>query len=82
MDALLLVIEHLVSNSELVIGIASKSSNLVPRLREEGKSGLVPIAFANYPKKTWGSEYDRTFSVFASSIHPSTTPYHQTKKAK
>ena len=47
--------------------------SLVPRPREEGeKSSLVPIAraCANYPKKTWGSEYDRIFSVFISSILP------------
>ena len=48
------------------IGLAS-----YPGRKGEGeKSGLVPIACtcAKYPNRTWGSEYDRIFSAFPTSI--------------
>ena len=52
-------------------GGGGANNSLVPRPRRGGgKSGLVPIACAcaKYPNKTWGSEYDRIFSAFPTSI--------------
>ena len=44
----------------------------VPRPREEGKKqpGTNCMCMCQLPQKTWGSEYDRIFSVLTASTHP------------
>ena len=54
------------------------NTSLVPRPRRRGKNSPVPFACAcaRYPSKTWGSGYNRIFSVIVPSTRQRTTPCH------